>query len=375
MRPDSRMKLLHINRNYLVSALHQAMVDHLSKLGFESKVFCPICSDDKLCVKPNENVCASKCFCKFDRYFFYLKQFKIIRSLKRNIDVRSFDVIHAYTLFTDGNVAMKLANQYNKPFVVAVRDTDVNSFFAKLPYLRNRGIKIMRKAKKVFFLSESYREQVFSKYVPAKYKEELFKKTEIIPNGIDDFWHENRCGIHSKSEKLVKLIFAGQINKRKNVPTIKIAMDILQKRGIESTLTVIGKIVEQEEFNKIKDDPRITYLPAMPKESLIQKYRLHDIFVMPSFTETFGLVYAEAISQGLPVVYSKGQGFDGQFEEGVVGYHCNASNPNDVADAIENVLKNYDAIASRCSTMATKFLWQDICEVYSKIYQGLKNEE
>jgi len=41
---------------------------------------------------------------------------------------------------------------------------------------------------------------------------------------------------------------------------------------------------------------------------------------MPSITETFGLVYAEALSQGLPVLYTRGQGFDRQFEEGEVGY-------------------------------------------------------
>ena len=42
---------------------------------------------------------------------------------------------------------------------------------------------------------------------------------------------------------------------------------------------------------------------------------------MTSLGESFGLTYAEAMSQGVPVIYSKGQGFDGQFKEGVVGYH------------------------------------------------------
>ena len=41
---------------------------------------------------------------------------------------------------------------------------------------------------------------------------------------------------------------------------------------------------------------------------------VNDIFVMPSVTELL-LVYAEAMSQGLPVIYTRGQGFDGQFEE------------------------------------------------------------
>lgn len=40
---------------------------------------------------------------------------------------------------------------------------------------------------------------------------------------------------------------------------------------------------------------------------------------MPSHKETFGLVYAEAMSQGLPIIYTKNQGFDGQFPDGYVG--------------------------------------------------------
>ena len=62
---------------------------------------------------------------------------------------------------------------------------------------------------------------------------------------------------------------------------------------------------------------------------------------MPSFTESFGLVYAEAMSQGLPVIYSKGQGFDNQFPEGMVGVHVSAYDAHDVAEGIEKVVNNF----------------------------------
>ena len=106
----------------------------------------------------------------------------------------------------------------------------------------------------------------------------------------------------------------------------------------------------------------------MSKEQLIKQYRKHDIFVMPSFTESFGLVYAEAISQGLPVVYSKGQGFDGQFEEGVVGYHCDAYDANSVASAIKKIIKKTNEISSR---IISKFRWNEICNKYFSIYKEL----
>ena len=40
-------------------------------------------------------------------------------------------------------------------------------------------------------------------------------------------------------------------------------------------------------------------------------------FCLPSHAETFGLVYVEAMSQGLPIIY-EGQGFDKQFQDGEV---------------------------------------------------------
>ncbi len=363
------MRVLHINRNYLGTTLHQTMVEHLEAIGVESQVFVPVCKTEIATIKPNKNVVVSDCFNNVDRYIFDLKQFKIIRAIEQNVDVGSFDVIHAYTLFTDGNAAMRLAQKYNKPFVVAVRNTDVNDFFAKLFYLRGRGIKIMRAAQKIFFLSEAYRKQVFEKYVPENYRDELLEKTLVIPNGIDDFWFNNVPDEQKTICNSVKLIYAGKIDKNKNIPTIKDTMDVLQRVGIVSTLTVIGKIVDESEFLKIKDDNRITYLPAMPKEQLIEQYRKHDIFVMPSFTESFGLVYAEALTQCLPVVYTKGQGFDEQFEEGVVGYHCDAHNAIDVAVAIEKIVTDYEKIKTNCDVSALKFKWSDICEKYKCVYE------
>lgn len=369
------MKVLHINRNYLGTTLHQTMIEHLNDFGVDNQVFVSACSKDFITIKPNKNVVVSNCFNNIDRYIFDLKQFKIIRAIEKNIDVKSCDVIHAYTLFTDGNAAMKLAKKYKKPFVVAVRNTDVNDFFAKLFYLRGRGIKIMRAAQKIFFLSEAYRKQVFEKYVPSKYYDELYAKTMVIPNGIDDFWFKNIPSAKNKvANNLVKLIYAGRIDKNKNIPTIKNAMDVLHADGIETNLIVIGKIVDESEYAKIKNDCRITYLPAMPREELINQYRKHDIFVMPSFTETFGLVYAEALSQGLPIVYSKGQGFDGQFEEGLVGYRCDATNPNNLAKAIEMIIKNYGNVQKNCINASLKFRWCDICGNYKYVYEQLANE-
>ena len=100
--------------------------------------------------------------------------------------------------------------------------------------------------------------------------------------------------------------------------------------------------------------------------------------MMPSHTETFGLVYAEAMSQGLPVIYTKGQGFDGQFPEGLVGYHVDDQSAEDVADGILKVINEYGEISTRCIDNVEKFRWMTICKTYQSVYGkvcGAHNED
>ncbi|GAF71811.1 unnamed protein product, partial [marine sediment metagenome] len=99
-------------------------------------------------------------------------------------------------------------------------------------------------------------------------------------------------------------------------------------------------------------------------------YRESDIFIMPSQKETFGLVYGEAMSQGLPIIYSKGQGIDGYFKEGKVGYSVNPNDTNDIIKKIELILENYHNISKNCHDMVEKFSWENIARTYHNIYMS-----
>ena len=370
------MKVLHINRNYITTALHQTMIEHLDATGIKSIVFAPTEKKTEAVIVPNSNVIVSECFRKRDRFIFSLKQLKISKALASSCNVKEFDVIHAYTLFTDGNLAMKMKKKHNIPYIVSIRNTDVNDFFKKLVHLRRRGVKIMRQAAFICFLSEAYRKQVFDKYVPKRYRAELFSKSIIIPNGIDRFWHSNilPSPSYEKFERIkqkeVNLVYAGRIDKNKNTQAILKAMKLLEEEGWVTRLTVVGKIASKKEYKKVISSARATYISQQQKEKLIDIYRNNDMFVMPSFTESFGLVYAEAMSQGLPVVYTRGQGFDGQFPEGEVGYSAEANSVLSVAQAIKDIAENYDEIAEKIAEKSLKFSWKPIAEKYLELYSA-----
>lgn len=373
------MRVLHINCNYMTTVLHQTMVEHLDKTGVESHVFAPVYDAGMAVIKPNSNVTVAECFNKWDRIHFGYKQRKIISGLQSRIDLSDFDIIHAYTLFTDGNCAMEMSEKYGIPYVVAVRSTDMNNFFRYKPWLRGRGIRIMEKASAVFFLSKRYMDDMLNKYVPESKRESIRAKSSVVPNGIDDFWLKNTPPAHTEDRfskirnKKLDIIIAGRINKNKNQLTLMTAVEKLNEAGYEARLTVVGNTEDEAVLQQLKKSSAVTCLPAKPKEELISLYRNSDIFAMPSYEETFGLVYAEAMSQGLPVIYTKGQGFDGQFPEGEAGYSVDPDSPEDIMKKIVSVCQAYESISAKGTELAKNFNWDGIVNGYKTIYGKIVN--
>ena len=381
MSKIDNMKVLHINCNYLTTALHQIMIQKLDILGVENTVFVPTSDVSNSVIDyTNENTIVSECFTRKDRLFYFGKQTKILNSVESNVkNINEYNCIHAYTLFTDGNVAMRLSKKYNIPYVVAIRDTDMNVFLKYRKHLMPLALKILKNASAIFFLSKSYKEQIINNYIFKNIKDEIEKKSYIIPNGIDDFWHKNNYykENYKVNAKHLKIIYIGRISVRKNISTTIKALNILRNEGVKVEFTIIGNIDDMSEYDKIKNVEYVKYLSVMPKEKLLNYYRNNDIFIMPSHRETFGLVYAEAMSQGVPVIYTKGQGFDGQFDEGIVGFHVSDKKPLEIVDAINKILNNYETISHNASIKSEIFNWKEIAKKYRDIYikiLGEKNE-
>lgn len=363
------MKILHINSYYCGSDFYKNLYDVQVRNRLDISVFVPVSSDINDKKDFGDYTTISKNHNKYDRLFFFTKQIKIYKDLVKKYEVKKFSIIHAHSLFSNGYIALKLKRDFNIPYVVVVRSTDVNLFFKKMIHLRKIGFHILENADHVIFLSKSYRDEVIRKYVPEKYRKEILSKTEIIPNGIDDYWFDNSFS-RTKEPNIsnLRLLQIGDINKNKNIETTIKAVRLLIEGKYGVRLDVVGKVKDQKVFDKIKGMNFVNYLGYKSKEELIKIYRENDIFILPSLNESFGLVYAEAMSQGLPVIYSKGQGFDGQFDQGMIGYRVNPLDPKDIANKIKEVLKNHSTISNECVNRAKKFSWIEIAAKYTEIY-------
>ena len=308
---------------------------------------------------------------RFKRKIKKLTQFTI-----EKVNVDTFDAIHAHTWFSDGAVAFNLHKKYGIPYIVAVRNTDVNLFFKYFIHLRKLGYEILENAAQIIFLSPAYEERLVNQLLPLHIKNKISNKISVIPNGAYPFWLNNRFS-KDNITKPVKLLSVGSVTSNKNFITLCKAVELLRTQDIDVELTIVGKgyldnssyLKKLEKF--ISNKKHITLIEKKNQRELMDYYRTYDVFVLPSHTESFGLVYIEALTQGLPVVYTQKQGIDGYFEHGTVGVAVNSQSITDISRAIRTIIDNYSTFTNYVKQLDfSDFHWENIAKRYMELYRS-----
>jgi len=362
--------ILHIAPDYMNKPLYHHLLEALQSQENFCDHFVFACDNvvhNTQDIPHNVHV-VNRSFSVLERLLFFPKQKYLLNEVEQHISLKNTELIHAHTLFSSGYIAYQQYKRLGIPYIVAVRNTDVNVFFKHMPHLRHIGREIAANAQKIVFISPAYKKQVMGTYLP----ENLLEKTTVLPNGIDSIFLQNRTQ-HMPAEDIIRLIYVGRIEKDKNIHTIIEVTDRLISQGYKVSLCLVGKIIDSEYKTTISKRTYITWHDQCSKKEVLSYLRQNDIFIMPSYHETFGLVYAEAMSQGLPVIYTRGQGFDGFFEDGHVGYAVPCEDVNYIQNRILDIRKDYMTLSGHCKQCADMFDWQQIAASYNNIYQHISH--
>ncbi|MBU0953700.1 MAG: glycosyltransferase family 4 protein [Nanoarchaeota archaeon] len=121
------------------------------------------------------------------------------------------------------------------------------------------------------------------------------KKIEVVYPAIKPI------SIKKKKNEIPKLLFVSVRFFTKGGREVLEAFEDLQKK-MDIELTIVSNVPEP--WKKKYNDPSITYLPpTIPHETLLKEhFAAADVFVLPSYMDTFGMVFLEAMSIGLPIV-------------------------------------------------------------------------
>jgi glycosyltransferase involved in cell wall biosynthesis len=371
--------VVHICHDYPYTPVYSSLVTALEKCErYEHLVYIPHAANShpprKYVLHRSEQI-YSAAFSRFKRPLFRNKSAAIVRDMERNIVRGSSDIVHAHFLFASGYVAMSLKERHGTPYVVAVRNTDLGALRTRGPAWTRVAERVVAAADAVVFISPAYRNAYLALNISDKHRSEIQAKSIVVPNGVSEYWlHAEGTKRSALDPRAPRLLYVGEFTSNKNIEAVIRVLGVLRERGYQPSLQLVGAGDDWERIRAMAGrlDDSIAVRPQIDsKAELRDIYMQSDIFVMPSFTETFGLVYVEAMSQGVPVIYSEGQGIDGYFPDGQVGYSCNPQSVASIADCVEQIVNSYDRMSGDCVAASKQFDWNLIAARYDEVYGRL----
>ena len=142
------------------------------------------------------------------------------------------------------------------------------------------------------------------------------------------------------------LLLVGGNVQRKGLPVILKTMPELLKEIPELILQVIGKNQNIDRMKNLAGKlgvmDSVEFIGWIPPEKIKTYYRKASVFVMPSLMEGFGLVFLEAMSQGLPVIGGNVGGTLELIKDGKNGFLVNPGDVSTLGVKIRKFLTNLE---------------------------------
>jgi D-inositol-3-phosphate glycosyltransferase len=200
-------------------------------------------------------------------------------------------------------------------------------------------------------------------------------RVEIVAPGVDHAFfapgqrRQARRGVGLPDEGRM-LLFVGRIQPLKGLDVAIRALAELADRCPDAFLVVVGGPSGpsgQAEVDRLHGlvaqlglTDRVRFVPPQPHELLSTYYRAADVCVVPSRSESFGLVALEAAACGTPVVAAAVGGLTSLVDDGRTGFLVAGRSPGAVAAAVAEVLCDPVRAADlgrRAAIRAQEYTW------------------
>lgn len=195
----------------------------------------------------------------------------------------------------------------------------------------------------------------------------------VIPSPLRTrFFANAKKKVEAHSSSFFKLLLVTRFVPEKNIPFI---FEVMQLLPDNFHLTLVGygydyKKMQKLAFEKLQlSSDCIQFIHKPDEKQLLALYRIADLFIFPSQTDTQGIVLAESMSQGLPVVALDGPGQRDIIINGINGFIV--SDAQEMAHIIKKCaynplkLKEYATAAQKTAqNYKAAYLMTKIMDVY-----------
>ena len=214
------------------------------------------------------------------------------------------------------------------------------------------------------------------------------RRVEVVPPGVDHAFFSpgdksgarNAIGIGDEP----MLLFVGRIQPLKGVTVAIATLFEISDTYPEAVLVVVGGASGregEEEMAKAVElvhnlclQDRVRFVPPQPHHLLSTYFRAADVCIVPSRSESFGLVALEAGACGTPVVGAAVGGLLTLIDHGVTGFLLEDRDPVQYADAVRKVLRQpriAKSMSEAAATRARNYTWSTTAARLRRLYADL----
>jgi len=203
-------------------------------------------------------------------------------------------------------------------------------------------------------------------------------KISVVPNGVD----LRRIEQIPPAEQEFDIVFAGRLNKTKNIDLLIYATAILSKHFPKIKVGIIGDGPERCLLTKLtvklNIEKNVRFFGFLNYSKMISLLKSAKIFVHPSTQETGApVVVLEAFSCGLPVIAVKHRnGISSEvIKEEYNGFFVERS-ASEIAKKISSLLENENLLKKMSKTamnFSKKFDWENIVIKVERIYENIQS--
>ena len=208
----------------------------------------------------------------------------------------------------------------------------------------------------------------------------------LIPNGIDkpiknkisSNFDPTSIGLLKNDQRQI-MLFLGRIHPKKGLLNFLVAWKNSLSYLSDWRLVIAGFPEEnyleklKKFVNKNKIDNSVFFLGPLFGEDLANIYKYSKIFVLPTFSENFGLVVAEALSYGLPTITTKNTPWSLLDKENA-GWCCESK----ITD-LERVIKiatnltlsDYKIMSHNAYQLSKNYDWNKISISFFELYKWI----
>lgn len=197
-------------------------------------------------------------------------------------------------------------------------------------------------------------------------------KAVVIPNGVD-VPEELHARDWLPGGRL-RLMYLGRLSPKKGLENLLSAMAQLGDSNVQLTVYGEGDEPYAASLKNLASrlgmlDKTIFFAGQADAEEKEQAFSLADVCIIPSYTESFCMVVAEALSHGVPVIASTGTPWEA-IEEKQCGLWVDNS-PEELARAIGEIRKMDLARMGECgwNWMRREFSWDCVAAEMMRVYR------